>query len=183
MAKEEIKKLDRLEKQVEEIKELLIEAKLVESKEKFVPKDGDFVYLKTETGGEYLSIYEKEKHYYVLLRCAINSIIIKHIGVKSLSEFALVRSTTEEEKQILVDKMKEDGYSWNAEEKKVEKVEKVVGGSYFLRFNDCVGQLSDIEVCDYLYFCSDDLNAFETQEEAEAFRNKVWELFKSRKEL
>ena len=38
------------------------------------------------------------------------------------SEFVRIRHATEEEKAELFDKMKEQGFKWNAEEKKVEKI-------------------------------------------------------------
>ena len=38
------------------------------------------------------------------------------------SHFSKIRHATEEEKQLLFDKMKEKGLQWNAEEKRVEKI-------------------------------------------------------------
>lgn len=56
------------------------------------------------------------------------------------------RHATEEEKQLLFDKMKEQGLKWNAEEKRVEKIRwraKKDGDYYFIDINLTVKSIDD----------------------------------------
>ena len=87
---------------------------------------------------------------------------------------------TEEEKQLLFAKMKEQGLKWNAEEKKVEKIkwEPTNGETYFF-----VNQICKIASG---YFSGDDFdrkllklfNIFRTQEQAEKAAEVVKEALK-----
>ena len=96
------------------------------------------------------------------------------------------RLATEEEKQLLFDKMKEQGLKWNAEEKRVEKVRwrAEEGRGYYSIY-------ADIEV--YKYFENNDAcdnklydasNYFHTKEQAEEAAKRIKEvLFKYHKEI
>ena len=76
------------------------------------------------------------------------------------------RHATEEEKQLLFDKMKEQGLRWNAEEKQVEKIRwraKKGGYYYFIDVNLKVKSIGDT----YSTFDNelwDALNSFRTKE-------------------
>lgn len=98
------------------------------------------------------------------------------------SEFVKIRHATEEEKQILFDKMKEQGLRWNADKKCIEQFRwraKLGGRYYFLK--------ETLEV----YFATeenhdnDDIrwsigNYFKTIEDTEAALLKVKELLQKR---
>lgn len=85
---------------------------------------------------------------------------------------------TDEEKQTLFDKMKEQGLRWNAEEKRVEKIRwrAKKGGNYFLL------NRTTFEV-DHYYDCFDEVDAklykygnyFRTREQAEEAAKRVKE--------
>ena len=75
---------------------------------------------------------------------------------------------TEEEKQILFDKMKEQGLRWNAEEKRVEKIRwrAKKGGDYHF-FTSYLTTITTSEVGDYTDTSRyNALNYFRTEEQA-----------------
>jgi len=84
---------------------------------------------------------------------------------------------TEEEKQLLFDKMKEQGLRWNAEEKRVEKIRwraKKGGDYYFIDVDLTVKSLDDT----YSTFDNklwDALNYFRTQEQATEAARRIRE--------
>ena len=84
---------------------------------------------------------------------------------------------TEEEKQLLFDKMKEQGLLWNAEEKRVEKIRwraKEGGDYYFIDIDLTVKSIDDT----YSTFDNklwDTLNYFRTKEQAEEAARRVRE--------
>ena len=87
------------------------------------------------------------------------------------------RLATEEEKQLLFDKMKEQGLRWNAEEKRVEKIRwraKKGGYYYFIDVNLTVKSIDDT----YSTFDNelwDAFNYFRTKEQAEEAAKRVKE--------
>ena len=90
------------------------------------------------------------------------------------------RLATEEEKQLLFDKMKEQGLQWNAEEKRVEKIrwrEENYGDYYFIDVNLTVKSLDDT----YSTFDNklwDAFNYFKTEEQAEEAARRVREVLR-----
>ena len=88
------------------------------------------------------------------------------------------RLATEEEKQLLFDKMKEKGLKWNAEEKRVEKIrwraEKE--GGYFSIDTDIqvCKMFDDNEVCDDAFYNA--FNYFRTKEQAEQAAKRIKEV-------
>lgn len=90
--------------------------------EKFEPKDGDVVYA----GGnyDYVFIYKDnlttEAYYYVSLSLKADEIELPDGG--HISYVSQLRPATEEEKKLLFNKLKEEGYEWDAEKKKVVKI-------------------------------------------------------------
>lgn len=91
---------------------------------------------------------------------------------------AAFRHATEEEKQLLFDKMKEQGLKWNAEEKKVEKIRwrAKKGEEYRFMNTDfttvCTTELGD-DVDTNRY---DALNYFRTKEQAEEAAKRIKEV-------
>ena len=89
------------------------------------------------------------------------------------------RLATEEEKQQLFDKMKEQGLKWNAEEKRVEKIRwRAKRGEYYFLFRsttlkvDCYTECFD-EIDANLYYSD---NYFRTNEQAEEAAKRVKEV-------
>ena len=96
------------------------------------------------------------------------------------------RYATEEEKQLLFDKMKEQGLQWNAEKKRVEKIRwraKKGGDYYFIDVDLTVKSIDDT----YSTFDNklwDALNYFRTKEQAEEAAKRMKEaLFKYHEEI
>ena len=100
---------------------------------KFVPKDGDVVYVKTNHEniiiykehptklGRYVNYMDEEELYI-------------HVGVFCLSSDSIIdiRPATEEEKKKLFDKLAEEGYEWDAEKKELVKLKwQPKEGEYF----------------------------------------------------
>ena len=94
---------------------------------KAIVKDGSVVFEKEFEDGDVLcSVYsttivifkEEEKKGSKYFLSHYNSDLSSDKGWNS----AAFRYATEEEKQLLFDKMKEQGLQWNAEEKRVEKI-------------------------------------------------------------
>lgn len=91
-----------------------------------------------------------------------------------------VRLATEEEKQFLFDKMKEQGLRWNAEEKRVEKIRwRAKKGDAYYRI-DLIGNVfcetdrrTDVDNMFY-----DTLNHFRTEEQAEEAAKRVKEVLR-----
>lgn len=94
------------------------------------------------------------------------------------------RHATEEEKQLLFDKMKEQGLKWNAEEKRVEKIRwraKKGGDYYFIDVDLSVKSLDDT----YSTFDNklwNALNYFHTEEQAGEAARRVKETLRKHHE-
>lgn len=90
------------------------------------------------------------------------------------------RYATDEEKQLLFDKMKEQGLKWNAEEKRVEKVRwrAEIGETYF--FIDTELQVCELfdnnETCDNAFYNA--LNYFHTEEQTKEAAKRVKEVLR-----
>ena len=87
---------------------------------------------------------------------------------------------TEEEKQLLFDKMKEQGLQWNAEEKRVEKIRwkaKKDGGYHFVKTHLTI--CSTTELCGYIDVAHyDALNYFRTKNQAKEAARRVKEMLR-----
>lgn len=127
-----------------------------------------FIYRKQETqkATYYVCVYAEEINY----------------GKSTINRYAgyieEARLATEEEKQLLFDKMKEQGLKWNAEEKKVEKIRwrAKKGEEYRFMNTDfttvCTTELGD-DVDTNRYSA---LNYFHTQEQAEEAAKRIKEV-------
>lgn len=92
-----------------------------------------------------------------------------------------LRHATEEEKQLLFDKMKEQGLKWNAEEKKVERIRWIAPENH--KYWYCSNNLEVVKItncgynCDYkMYNCG---NYFRTEEQAEEAAKRVKETLRN----
>ena len=96
------------------------------------------------------------------------------------------RHATEEEKQLLFDKMKEQGLQWNAEEKRVEVIRwRAKKGEYYYHIN-ADGFASTIKHTDYItdYYRYNFGNYFRTKEQTkEAARRMKEVLFQYHDEI
>ena len=112
-------------------------------------KDGDVLVLvvngKRCNTFIYKSTDKRGFHYYYVGLDVCNQISISESPSNRWSNNDLSYST-EEEKQLLFDKMKEQGLKWNAEEKRVEKIRwraKKDGYYYFIDINLTVNSIDD----------------------------------------
>ena len=124
-----------------------------EREEKF--KDGDILAGTTRLGYHYPFIYkdtdERGFHkFYVGVNC-VKEICLSDDVEKRWGN-ATLRYATDEEKQTLFDKMKEQGLRWNAEEKRVETIrwKAEEGKQYF-----CVDSQGSLMVYKEEGFCID----------------------------
>ena len=90
------------------------------------------------------------------------------------------RHATEEEKQLLFDKMKEQGLKWNAEEKRVEKIRwrADVGKDYYFIDVDLIVKSTNDTYSTFDYNLWDALNYFRTQEQATEDAKRVREVLR-----
>ena len=90
---------------------------------KFEPKDGDIVYIKTN--GESIIIYKEHKDgigRYVNFSNNEYLYIDNYGIVCNKGDTEVIRPATEEEKEMLFNKLAEEGYEWDAEKKEVVKL-------------------------------------------------------------
>ena len=103
---------------------------------KFEPKDGDVVF----SGSSLISIFKEMTSDTSLAAYAA----LSKGELKEEFDFwsaSNIRPATEEEKKKLFDKLKEEGYEWDAEKKEVVKIKwkPKVGDTYFRTdFNGCM---------------------------------------------
>lgn len=87
------------------------------------------------------------------------------------------RLATDEEKQLLFDKMKEQGLRWNAEEKRVETIrwrtKKGEGYYYISTYTRIMSHIESDNKVDYLLWHA--YNYFRTEEQAREAANRVKE--------
>lgn len=154
-----------------------------EPREEWKPKDGDFVtsndgviaiYAGTnESGGivSYAGYWAKN-----------GSLTTRTDSGWGITKY--YRPATEEEKQLLVDKLADAGYRWNAEEKKLERLPRWRAKEeqeYFyitsmLRINTDNESMNGVDM--FRYECG---NYFKTREAAECIAEQVREIFKNSK--
>ena len=100
-----------------------------------------FIYKNTDEAGFHL--------FYIGLNC--DGFIEKADSINSRWGDNTLRLATEEEKQQLFDKMKEEGLRWNAEEKRVEKVRwRAENGEDYYHVDNQGNTMIDREYCHYV---------------------------------
>lgn len=142
---------------------------VVFEKEECEFKDGDI--LKVEPSGSIIILRDKggDKNYYYACFSRNGELLTYNNGITFCGYREEARLATDEEKQLLFDKMKEQGLRWNAEEKKVEKIRRRAeyGNKYYL----IIDQGVIIIDTDDDYFTDKNRyefgNYFRTQEQAE----------------
>ena len=149
-----------------------------EKEEKF--KDGDILaiadYVDTTCPFIYKNTDGRGLHSYYVGLDAYNQLTISKTTSSRWGNGNL-RLATEEEKQLLFDKMKEQGLQWNAEEKRVEKIRwrAKKGDDYYFIDSFCyLGQdREDFQLMDDKVYNS--YNYFRTEEQAEEAARRVKE--------
>lgn len=121
----------------------------IEFKEKFEPKDGDFVYVKA--GYEHIAIFKKEvgEDMYVYTNWNISFDVPKIIIDDSsplccIHDLREIRPATEREKKLLIVKLAEVNKRWNPETKAIEDVRwraEVGETFYYIDSNFCVNSM------------------------------------------
>ena len=161
----------------------------VEFKDKFEPKDGDFVYVKA--GYEYIAIFNKEvgDDMYVHANWNMSFSISKIIVDDSrplccIHDLRDIRPATEREKKILIDQLAEVGMRWNEEDKTIEDVRWRAGTNkpyyYIIGFDNIVGTTDERLACDENRYATN--NYFKTREAATKVADQIKEIFKNSKE-
>ena len=89
---------------------------------KFEPKDGDVVYLKSRF--KHILIYKESTNGYLYSFADLleGRLDIDDNPVCYESKITEIRPATEEEKKLLFDKLKEEGWEWDAEKKELVKL-------------------------------------------------------------
>lgn len=148
--------------------------------EKFEPKDGDILFI--ESSCDNIIIY-KESDYgicrYVNFydnRCLYTD----NTTVCDKDDVKVIRPATEEEKKLLFDKLKEEGYEWDAEKKEVVKLKwkPKVGDTYYRPdFNRCMFMCYErrcrYDTMRYIKDCIEKGWCFKTKEECQEFCNRL----------
>ena len=166
-----------------------------EPREEWKPKDGDVVYAQwgdNRNGYKWIFICKKTEtdsysgcHFYVSLGIEREG---KQISELLFNDYCnaqeLLRPATEAEKRLLVNKLADAGYRWNAEEKKLEQLPRWRAKEeqeYFyitsaLRIDTDNESMHGVDKL--RYECG---NYFKTREVAERIAEQVREIFKNSK--
>ena len=142
--------------------------------EKFEPKDGDVVF----SGSSLISIFKEMTSDTSLAAYAA----LSKGELKEEFEFwsaSNVRPATEEEKKLLFDKLKEEGFEWDAEKKEVVKLKwrPKEGDSFWMPYHYTI--YVGFKPCNLLFNKGRDeelLNkgwCFKTKEESQEFCNRL----------
>ena len=87
--------------------------------------DGEIYYVKTKYA-EWIYIYKKNYTYETRHYAAVSNYDLfefNNICTTHNEDIIILRNATEEEKQLLLNAIKRDGYNWDANEKKLVKIE------------------------------------------------------------
>lgn len=152
-------------------------------------KDGDVLAYKNSSSNTFPFIYKDTDEagfyiFYVGVDCSENIQLLDDADNRWGN--APLRHATEEEKQLLFNKMKEQGLRWNAEEKRVEKIRwRADVGVKFYFVDSLLGVLYIKEclsnICNKHYSAR---NYFRTEEQAEEAAERIKEvLFKYHEEI
>jgi hypothetical protein len=142
-------------------------------------KDGD-ILADHSNGGNIIFIYkgirtESGSYLNYVMLDGFGYIETNHSCCNAPNPISIIELATEEEKQLLFDKMEEQGLRWNAEEKRVEKIRWVAkdGGKYYVvnNFGHVVADKESGFNIDRLRWAFG--NYFHTQEQAEQAADAV----------
>ena len=111
---------------------------IINLKEQYVPKEGEYFYVKSESGNEFIAI-KKDGSYITTRYCScMNAKNLRIEGgyVCDNSDIEEIRPATKEEVEILDKLLEDDNKKWNPETKQIEKLPKVGDFCIFWEFND-----------------------------------------------
>lgn len=147
--------------------------------EKFEPKDGDILFI--ESSCDNIIIY-KESDYGICRYVNFSDnryLYTDNTTVCNKDDVKEIRPATEEEKKLLFDKLKEEGYEWDAEKKEVVKIKwkPSYNGEYYFKPRLDMGQFMAHKT-KWLNDATDKVYnkkgwIFKTQKECEAFCYKL----------
>ena len=147
-------------------------------------KDGDFCTIKANNGS-LIFIYKSKKDDDMVYNCSllVDGFRRPLFYDRCVDYKCETRSSTEEEKQFLLDALHADGKDWDADNKQIVdyKWKPKIGDNYY--FIDCfLDVVDDIRIGDEM----DDLvyasgNCFKTKDEAKKYADKFSEILKDRK--
>lgn len=148
--------------------------------EKYMYKEGDVIIVRSLY--KHIFIYkESENGYLYSFADLINDLLdIEETPVCMENDIKEIRSATEEEKKLLFDKLKEEGYEWDAEKKEVVKLKwkPKVGDTYYRPdFNRCMFMCYEgrcrYDTMRYIKDCIEKGWCFKTKEECQEFCNRL----------
>lgn len=147
--------------------------------EKYMYKEGDVIIVRTLY--KHIFIYkESENGYLYSFADLINDLLdLEETPVCMENDIKEIRSATEEEKKLLFNKLKEEGYEWDAENKKLIKLKwrPKEGGSFWMPYHYVISV--EFRPCNSLFNKGRDevlLNkgwCFKTDAECQAFCDKL----------
>ena len=148
--------------------------------EKYMYKEGDVIIVRSLY--KHILIYkESTKGYLYSFADLIDDLLdIDKSPVCREDEIKEIRYATEKEKQKLFDKLKEEGYEWDAEKKEVVKLKwkPKVGDTYYRPdFNRCMFMCYEgrcrYNTMRYIKDCIEKGWCFKTKEECQEFCNRL----------
>lgn len=159
---------------------------IVSSKvEKFEPKDGDVIVCDSD-GCLQLFICKKYQDERCCYCHCFYDVSYSFIEFDESASYCVERYATEEEKQKLFDKLKEEGWEWDAEKKELVKIKwkpKVDETFYYPNYAGYMFHVSDFAHYSQEHLDSDDDIkkgwCLKTKEECQAFCDKLNQAIKS----
>ena len=160
-----------------------------EPKEKFEPKDGDILYGDSITkniiiykGTNKLGAVRSYAGLVLFLGETLSIPNESYTGFGYTKDYT--RYATEEEKQLLFDKLSEEGYRWNAEKKELEKLSRwrADANQYYFYITSKL----EVGIEDEVFYSIDNArynscNYFKTEEAAERVVKQIRGIFKNSK--
>lgn len=149
--------------------------------EKWEPKDGDFV----STNDGIIAIYaDTNESGGIISYAGCSSCLLTTKKDPGWGYTRYYHPATDDEKQRLLDKLKEAGYRWNPEKKEVEMIPRwraTKGGFYYYlsNFADVIKNEETNDVLDNFRYNLG--NYFRTREAAQEVVDKIKEIFKNSK--
>ena len=184
MAKESIKELEKDCPDIwDKIIQGYIEAISGKKGHEYEPKEGDFISF-DDYYGLNIAIYNVKYAIGHKLYCFYNEKKGLYYKGGNVTTFDFTcRPSTEEEKNLLIDKLAEIGKRWNEETRTIEDVKWRAGKSepyyYIIGFDSIVGTTDERLACDENRYATN--NYFKNREAAEKVAEQIREIFKSSK--
>lgn len=147
-------------------------------------KDGDFCTIKAHNGS-WIFIYKSKKDDDMVYHCSLLADGFRRplFYDRCVDYKGETRSSTEEEKQFLLDALHADGKDWDADKKQIVdyQCKPKIGDNYYYIdcFLDVVDDIWSDDRMDALVYTS--RNCFKTKEKAQRYADKFSEILKDRK--